>query len=153
MIAIIRSTSALSSGPNAVTGKALLFSTGSPNWTILASAASRRSCSSASSCSRSVSSVTAPSSLTGSIVWIGLRLLGVDVDADRDVLERAVGGETLDCGADGGDRSLSILGLGQQAATIFTEDAEHRRRAEQVGVGGEGLNQSRRQLCGRRFYS
>ena len=49
MIAIIRSTSARSSGPKLVTGEALLFSTGSPNLTTCASAASRRSSSSTSS--------------------------------------------------------------------------------------------------------
>ncbi len=72
MIAIIRSTSARSSGPNSVTGEALLFSTGSPNLTTSASAASRRSSSSASS---SLSFVLSRSRCLivahASIVWIG----------------------------------------------------------------------------------
>ena len=55
MMWIIRSTSARSSGPNSGTGEARLFSTGSPNLTTWASAASRRSSSSRST-SRSRSS-------------------------------------------------------------------------------------------------
>src|SRR5260221_10540142 len=141
MIAIIRSTSTRSSAPKSATGEALLFNTGSPNLRILASAASRRSNSSTSSCSRSVSSLTAPSSLTLAIVWIGPGLLRVDVNADRDVFERTVGGQALDRGADRGDRCFAILGLGQEAAPVPVADAEHRRRAKQVGVGGQGLGE------------
>src|SRR5260221_13452983 len=143
VIAIIRCTSARSSAPKSATGEALLFNTGSPNLRLLASAASRRSNSSTSSCSRSVSSLTAPSSLTLAIVWIGPGLLRVDVNADRDVFERTVGGQALDRGADRGDRCFAILGLGQEAAPGPVADAEHRRRAKQVGVGGQGLRAGR----------
>src|SRR5260221_13555899 len=138
MIAITRSTSTRSSAPKSATGEALLFNTGSPNLRLLASAASRRPNSSTSSCSRSVSSLTAPSSLTLAIVWIGPGLLRVDVNADRDVFERTVGGQALDRGADRGDRCFAILGLGQEAAPVPVADAEHRRRAKQGGVGGRG---------------
>ena len=66
MISIIRSTSARSSGPKFATGEALLFSTGSPNLTTCASAASRRS---------SIS--------TSSRALLGLALLGLHLVAHR----------------------------------------------------------------------
>ena len=144
MIAIIRSTSARSSGPNSLTGEALLFRTGSPNLTTCASAASRRSSSSASSSlalaprRRPTRLLVAHRILDASLTSRVYRspssvYCGSTSTADRDVAQRR-----------GRPRSRSTasrtaatvasrsLGLDQEPAAVAAADAEHRRRAEQV---------------------
>src|SRR6185436_7127528 len=65
------------------------------------------------------------------------RLLGIHVDADRDLAEKASTGQGLDRLADSGDGRLAVLRLEQETTPVAVADAEHRRRSEQVGVAGK----------------
>ena len=159
MIAIIRSISARSCGPKSRTGEALLFSTGSPNLTTWASAASRRSRIGASSSARSPSSVpwrVVPrlirARLYGSRQWPNSALLRIDVDADRDVArEPRSAARRSTASPTAATAACALVGLDQEAAAVAPADAEHRRRAEQVGVVREATRRGRPQPVGRRL--
>src|SRR2546423_5545890 len=132
----MRATSSRKASSKVSTSRAVARRTGSPNLRIWRSAASRRARSSSVSAAggAACSSTSSCCSATGSRL---LRLLRVDVHAERGVAVRAAGGDGAHGGVDGGHGGGALAGLDDDLRALAAAQAEQRRRAQ--GVGAEAL--------------